>query len=341
MLRQDQSLAVFVEGELLGDSAKMGQGILRYSPNKVACVIDSLHRGKNVQDVIATPRSCPVVGTLSEARELGAEVLVLGLAPPGGLIPFAWFEALDEAISLGFSIVNGLHDLLGPRWPKLGPDQWVWDIRTEPTGLKPGTGAAQDLENKRVLMIGTDMAIGKMTAGLELYRAALGRGIKAAFVATGQIGITIMGRGIPLDAIRVDFACGAVEREVLDSADREMVFVEGQGSLLHPGSTSTLPLLRGSMPTHLVLCHRAGMDHLYRLPQIKIPPLRDFMRLYEDLAAACGAFPRPKSVAVALNTSAFGHDEAKDWLKRTSDETGLPCDDPVRFGCETILSALS
>lgn len=340
MLSRSDKLAIYLEGSLTGDFAKMGIGILRYSPNVVACVIDSDHAGKNVQDVVLSPRSCPVVASLKQAVALGANVLVLGTAPPGGLIPPAWYPILDEAVRRRLCIVNGLHDLLGPRYPDLAPGQWIWDIRIEPHGLQPGTGKANHLTNRRVLMIGTDMAIGKMTAGLEIDRAARARGVRSEFIATGQIGITIMGRGIPLDAIRVDFACGAVEREVMAVADSDLIIVEGQGALCHPGSTSNLPLLRGAAPTHLVLCHRAGMERLRRMPEYPVPPLRDYIRLYEDLGEACGTFVRPRGVAVALNTMECDAAQADTWVKRTEDETGLPCCDPVRHGAELILDAI-
>ncbi len=40
----------------------------------------------------------------------------------------------------------------------------------------------------------------------------------------------------------------------------DVLWIEGQGSLLHPGSTATLPLIRGSQPTGLMLVHRAGQN---------------------------------------------------------------------------------
>ncbi|MBX3118340.1 MAG: DUF1611 domain-containing protein [Fimbriimonadaceae bacterium] len=340
MLQRHQPLAIYMEGALDVDIGKMGFGILRYSPNPVACVIDSRFSGRDQQDITRIPRSCPVVGSVAEAISKGAEVLVLGTAPPGGLIPQAWNSAIQEAINGGLSIVNGLHDLLAPRFPNLKPGQWVWDVRLEPKDLGVNEGRARLLPNKRVLMIGTSMAVGKMTAGLEIYRTALSRGIKAEFVATGQIGITIMGSGVPLDAVRVDYAAGAIEREVMCVAEAELIIVEGQGALIHPGSTATLPLLRGSMPTHLILCHIAGMDMLNRVSWVKVPPLRDYVRLYEDLAEACGTFPRPKTAGICVNT--FGLDEAaaREVIQRTQDETGLHVTDPVRFGVDGLLEAL-
>lgn len=340
MLKPNQPLAIYMEGELAGTFAKMCRGILRYSPNPIAAIIDSEYAGRNVREVIDSPRSAPVVASVADAKKLGAQAFVLGIATPGGRIPQAWYPAIDEAVKEGLSVVNGLHDRLSPRYRNLASGQWIWDIRIEPEGLGSGHGEAAKLGNKRLLMIGTDMSIGKMTAGLEIYRAAREKGVAAAFIATGQIGITITGRGIPLDAVRVDFASSAVEREVLAVSDAELVIVEGQGALIHPGSTANLPLLRGACPTHLVLCHRAGQKTLARFPDVAIPPLKDYARLYEDLGGACGAFPRPKTVAVALNTAGLSTEEAVRAKTEVAAETGWPVADPVRDGAEALVAAL-
>ena len=341
MLRRDQKLAIFMEGAVFGYGGKMGFGILRYSPNPVVCVIDSQTAGQDIKDIAGVPRSCPIVASVEDAIALGAEVFVLGIAPPGGLIPSPWFHSIDQAVEKGLCVINGLHDLLGPRYPTLGDDQWIWDIRIEPADLKPGTGQASTLPNRRVLLVGTDMAVGKMTAGLEIYRTARERGIQAEFVATGQIGITITGAGVPLDAIRVDFSTGSIEREVMRYREADLIIVEGQGSLGHPGSTATLPLLRGSMPTHLVLCHRAGQKSLTTLSHVPIAPLGDLIRLYEDLATVSGLFPRPTTVGVALNTAHIAsNSEAIHACRDLEQELGLPCVDPVRHGTQILVDRL-
>lgn len=340
MLKPNQPLAIYMEGELTGLAAKMGYGILRYSPNPVACVIDSTHSGEDLQTLIPFGgRSSPIVKSVAEAKALGAEVFVLGIAPPGGMIPMAWNTAIEEAWDLGLSILNGLHDQLEIRFQS-NAGQWVWDIRREPNGLQPATGAAREIQNKRLLMIGTDMAVGKMTAGLELYKEARNRGISADFIATGQIGITIMGRGVPLDAVRVDFAGGAIEREMLASKDSELVIIEGQGALIHPGSTANLPLLRGSMATHLLLCHKAGQTHLAKVPWVTIPPIGDYIRLYEDLGEALGTFPRPQTIGICLNTAHLEPSEGESACKRLEDEVGIAVVDPVRSGTSRFIQAL-
>jgi uncharacterized NAD-dependent epimerase/dehydratase family protein len=330
-----------MEGALGKPFGKMGYGLLRYSPHEIVCLIDSENAGRDSAGCTGIERHrCPVVATVEEAAKLGATAFVLGIAPPGGLIPEEWFGEIDRAVELGMSVVNGLHNLLAPRYGRLRPSQWVWDIRIEPEGLGVGMAMARELPNRRLLMVGTDMAVGKMTVGLEIVAEARRRGLRAEFVATGQIGITLVGSGVPLDAVRVDYACGAIEREVMRYADAELVVVEGQGALVHPGSTSTLPLLRGSCPTDLVLCHKAGMDHLARVPWVRVPPLTDYLRLYEDLAEACGTFARPVSAGVSLNTSHMNESDARAELERVRSDTGLAVTDAVRFGAGPLVDAV-
>ena len=341
LLKREQRIAIYMQSAVQGPAGKMGFGMLRYSPNPIVCLIDSDFAGQNARDLTGIDRDCPIVATVDEAKALGAEVFALGIAPPGGLIPPPWFKDIDRAAELGMCLLNGLHDLLGPRYSNLQPGQWVWDIRIEPEGLSPATGAALTLTNMRVLMIGQDMAIGKMTAGLEIYKTARDRGINTEFIATGQIGITVTGRGVPLDAVRIDFAAGSIEREVMAVKDADLVIIEGQGSLGHPGSSANLPLLRGSMPTHLVMCAKYGATSLRLYEHIPLAPMGALCRLYEDLASACGVFPRPTTVGVALNTSGLKTDaEARDACDKISQEVGLPVTDPVRFGTEILVDAL-
>jgi len=225
--------------------------------------------------------------------------------------------------------------------PLLREGQWIWDIRQEPPGLKLGSGAARELSCLRVLTVGTDMAIGKMSAAIELHRAAKRRGMRSAFVASGQTGIMIAGDGVPLDAVRVDFAAGAVEEVVLRyGRDHEILFIEGQGSLLNPASTATLPLIRGSQPTHQILVHRAGQTHIRSYPYVPIPPLPEVVRLYEMVACAAGAFSPAPVVGIALNTAHLSEAEAKRAIVQAESETGLPCTDAVRYGAEKLLDAV-
>ncbi len=343
MLKGHHQLAVYMEGHLGSDYGKMGYGVIRYSRNPVVCVVDSIHAGKKVSEVCHLPHPIPVVGTLKEARQLGADVLVLGIAPSGGQIPDEWFPHLRQALALGMSLVNGLHDRLNQRLGnELGDPgpQWIWDVRQPTFTPEIATGRAAALDNKRLLMVGSDMAIGKMTAGLEIYQWLRQQGIATAFVATGQIGITVTGHGIPLDAFKVDHACGAVETAIMDVANNDIIVVEGQGSLLHPGSSATLPLLRGSCANRLILCHRAHMTRLRKPAKIQIPSLKAFIRLNEALAGVCGSLTAATTIGIALNTVAVTEHEAREEIAKLEDEIELPVEDVVRFGPQKLGQAL-
>lgn len=340
MLKQHDRLALFMEGALGLSEGKMGYGLLRYSENEIVAIIDSAHAGVNQRTITGIERDVPVVATIEEAQARGANTLILSIAPSGGRIPEDWLSKIDHAHQLGLNLVNGLHDRLELRYSTAKPGQWVWDVRVEPDDISTGKGLAAHIQNRRVLMIGTDMAVGKMTAGLELFQTAKSRGIGVGFVATGQIGIVITGRGIPLDAIRLDYAPGAVEREVLRHRDEELVIIEGQGALNHPGSSASLPLLRGSMPTHLVLCHRLDQSTLFRLPEYPIPPLKELIHIWEELSAMGGLFPRATVAAVALNTQAMDLSPALKEMEKLQTELNIPVGDFVRFGAESALDSI-
>lgn len=340
MLKRNQPLAIYMPGRLGLPEGKMGHGLLRYSPNPIACVIDAAHAGKRTTDVVNIPRDCPIVATVREARALGGDAFVLGIAPLGGKFPEEWFPDLETAVGLGMSIVNGLHDHLAHRFPHLPPGQWVWDIRSEPPGLTTADNRTAALKNTRVLLIGTDMTIGKMSTALELDKEARHRGLRSAFVATGQIGIMIAGSGVPVDCVRVDFAAGSVEAAVLAVADADYVFVEGQGSLLHPSSTANLPLIRGSCPTHFILCHHAAQQYMRALPGKPVPDLRQVARLYEDLAWGCGLFTKARTAGIALNSSNLDDAAARAEIARVEAATQLPTTDAVRYGAGKLLDAI-
>lgn len=340
MLSANNRVVILLNGGVRGHHGKTGLAFLRYSQSDVVAVIDPESIAESLVELTGIEREVPIVENIRAALTYDPDTLLIGIAPSGGRLPAQLMAEVEMAIAAGLSIVNGLHTLLKPLFPNLPAGQQIWDLRQEPPNLTIGTAKARSLSARRILTVGTDMAIGKMSASLELYRAALQQGISAQFIATGQAGVAIAGCGIVLDAVRVDFAAGAVEKTVLELAkERELVIVEGQGSLLHPGSTATLPLIRGTQPDGLVLVHRAGATQIRDLPEIPIPPLGEVIQLYETVAAV-GGTEKVKVKAIALNTFGINLAEARKAMEATADATGLPCSDVVRFGGATLLSAV-
>ena len=344
---QGSRLALLMHGHLKSRNGKMGFGLLRYGSHEIVAVIDRERVGESIRAL--TNIDCddiPVVGSVADAAALGADTLVLAIATSGGVLPPDFRVEILDGLRLGMSLVNGLHGSYAadPDFASaLQPGRTIFDVRLEPTGLRPGRGRAAAVSARRVVTVGTDMAIGKMTASLELHRAAMERGLRSKFLATGQIGICIAGEGVPLDAVRIDFASGSIERMVRQAGDEyDVLWIEGQGSILHPSSTAWLPLLRGSMATDLILVHRAGQTTIDELPAFPIPPLREVIALYETLARSGGGFPAAKVGGIALNCGHLaGSREAAAACAEVADETGLPCVDVVREGAGRLLDALN
>jgi uncharacterized NAD-dependent epimerase/dehydratase family protein len=318
---------------------KTMRGVLRYRREDVVAILDSTRVGETEDGV-------PVVGSIQQAVPLGPTTALVGVVTQGGYFPPAWMQLLRACVENGLDVVNGLHVFLAddPELRALAEERGVElrDLRRPPEGLSTATGENLDVDATIVLTVGSDCAIGKMTVSCELDREARGRGIRSVFVPTGQTGMAIAGWGIAIDAVVADFVAGAAERLVVDGRDRggELLWVEGQGSLLHPVySGVTLGLYHGSVPHLLVLCHESGRTEIEGAgggPH-PIPPLRELVELHERLALPA----RPARVAaVALNTHALGDEEARAAVTAAEEETGLPADDPVRFGAAKLVDAV-
>jgi uncharacterized NAD-dependent epimerase/dehydratase family protein len=343
-LTTDRRVAILLHEGIRGPQGKTGLTLLRYGEAPVVAVIDRQCAGESLSQLTGIACHAPIVDSVASALAYQPNVLVIGIAPTGGVLPDAWWQEVKQGVAAGLSVVNGLHTPMAsdPELQGLLKEgQTIWDIRQEPEGLGIGSAKARSLLCRRVLTVGTDMAVGKMSASLELNRVAQRKGIRSKFLATGQAGIMISGDGIPLDAIRVDFAAGAVEQLVMRYGnDYDVLIVEGQGSLLHPGSTATLPLIRGTQPTSLVLVHRAGQTHIRKCEHVLIPPLPEVIQLYEAVARVGGAVEPVKVDAIALNTSHLDDEAAQKAIEQVKAETGLPCTDAVRFGADVLVDAV-
>ena len=318
---------------------KTMRGVLRYRREDVVAILDSARAGE-------TEDGAPIVRTVEEALRFEPTTALVGVVTQGGYFPPSWMELLRSCVENGLDIENGLHVFLAddPELSAFAAQRGIElrDLRRPPADLSTATGANLAVDATIVLTVGSDCAIGKMTVSCELDREARRRGVKSVFVPTGQTGMAIAGWGIAVDAVVADFIAGAAERLVVEGRERggELLWVEGQGSLVHPVySGVTLGLYHGSAPHLLVLCHEAGTTEILGAgggPH-PIPPLRELVELYERMALPA----RPaKVVAIALNTSALGEDDARAAVAAAEAETGLPADDPVRFGAARLVDAV-
>ena len=315
---------------------KTARGVLRYSPHPTVAILDSTRAGE-------TQDGLPVVGSVDDALGFDPTTALVGVATQGGRFPPAWRELIRLCVANGLDVENGLHEFLTEDFELVElarlNEVELRDLRKPPAGLNVPTGENLELDARIVLTVGSDCAIGKMTVSLELDREAQKRGLRSVFVPTGQTGIAIAGWGISVDAVVSDFLAGASERLVIEGAGRgDLLWVEGQGALLHPAySGVTLGLMHGSAPHAFVLCHLAGSTAIEGYPDDPIPPLSELVELHERASLPA----RPARVAcIALNTRDLSEDEARAAVAAAEEETGLPADDPVRFGAARLLDAV-
>ena len=337
-------LVILTEGQFgASHNAKTAWGVIRYGRDEVVAILDSTIAGRNASEWLPG-HDIPAVATLQEALTIPGrsrpDTLLIGIAPTGGRLPDAWRSVLLDAIRAGLDLHSGLHTLLGDDTEiaaaAAAAGVRIVDYRRAPDRLDCAIGRRHLPGRRVILSVGMDCAIGKMSVALELRRAALAAGDRAVFVPTGQTGMMIDGWGVAVDRVISDFLNGTVEWLVEQGEEMgDWILVEGQGSLDHPAYSSvTLGLIHGATPQAMVLVHKVGLavhdfDHL---PDRSFPiaPLRPFIELHERIA---GTVAPSKVVAVAVNTSRLADEaSARRAIAAVAAETGLPTDDPVRFG---------
>jgi uncharacterized NAD-dependent epimerase/dehydratase family protein len=86
-----------------------------------------------------------------------------------------------------------------------------------------------------------------------------------------------------------------------------------------------------------VLCHQAGATEIEGCPGHPILPLRELVELHEQISLPAR---QARVAAVALNTRTLDENAAHAAIAAAAAETGLPADDPVRFGPGALVDAV-
>lgn len=313
--------------------AKTAFGLKEWAPER--CVGELAFSGT----VLTT--GLPILSP-EEGLARGAKAVVIGVAHPGGALADSWIAPLVGALEAGLDLVSGMHGRLAD-YPAIAEaasrhGRRLFDVRVPPPGIGVATGARR--AGKRLATVGTDCALGKKYTALVIAREMRARGIDADFRATGQTGVLIAGRGMPIDAVISDFVAGAAELLSPASHPAHWDVIEGQGSLFHPSYAAvTLGLLHGSQPDVIVLCHMPGRTAILGRPEFALPPLEVAIDRY--LEAARLTNPAVRCAGVSLNTSALSPDAAEAEIARTRAALGIPVADPIRGGAplEELVSA--
>jgi len=315
--------------------AKTAAGLVEWCPEKCGGVMRS---PGNDQDF-----GLPVFTNMKAAVEAGLKTVVIGVAPAGGQLPESWASELVEALEAGLDIAAGLHtrlndnDLLSEAAKKYG--RQLIDIRYPSQKIPLATGKKR--RGKRILAVGTDCALGKKYTALALEKAMLKKGMDAEFVATGQTGILISGKGIAIDSVVADFIAGAAEMLSPEAEhDDHWYVIEGQGSLFHPAYAGvSMGLLHGSQPDYIVLCHEAMRERISSFEDYILPSVEECLEL--NLTIARRTNPAAQCLGLSVNTSELSDEDAESYLKQLSVRMNMPAVDPIRFGVDDLLAGLS
>jgi len=327
--------------ESFPDRAKTAVGLLRYGDHDVRALLDREHAGDRVRDHFPDAQDAPIAASMDDVPAVDA--LIIGVAPIGGAFDESWRPDVRAALERGCHVFAGLHDFLkdDEEFAALAADHGgqLMDLREPPEDLTVADGTAGEVDTTVVTTVGTDCSTGKMTTAFELRDAARERGLNAAVIPTGQTGVAITGWGIVVDRVIADYAAGAVERLVETPEGMDLLIVEGQGALAHPAySGVTTSILHGSAPDAMVLCHEAGLEAIHGYESFAIPPLAEYVDIYERLAAPISD---ASVVAGALNTRGLDEAAAREAVESYGGAIDAPATDPVRDGIpDAVLDAV-
>lgn len=334
-------LLLLTEGNLGVFHSKTAVSLMRYVPDQVVGVLDSHFAGQSTKALLGLTNDFPIFSSIDEALHVQPNVLVIGVAPQGGKIDEHWMNIIKQAIQHKMDIYSGLHIMLNdePELESLAQKHGVklWDVRNPPENLPVAKALVKEVDTVRILTMGTDCNIGKMVTSLEIADGLNAKGYKTGFIATGQTGIMIAQSGIAIDSVISDFTAGAVEQMVLDQQDQDVVVIEGQGSLLHPGfSGVTLSLLHGCLPHGVVLCHHIGRETT-RGNTVPVAPIHVHMELIQKL---CEPIFPTKIIGIALNSVDINEQQYRDEKAKLEDEFHLPVVDVIRENPVTLVESV-
>jgi uncharacterized NAD-dependent epimerase/dehydratase family protein len=206
--------------------------------------------------------------------------------------------------------------------------------------LRTFSGRISEVTCPRIVVLGTDCAIGKRTTATILTSALNALGIKAVMVGTGQTGL-IQGaaHGVALDAIPSQFCAGEMEAAVVEAFEAEspdVIIIEGQGALSHPAYLTSGFILRGSQPHGVIVQHAPGRRARADFPDMPMPSPATEINLIET-------FAETTVIGLTINHEHMVDAEVSAAITRYELELGIPVTDaltrPVSDLAEMVIGA--
>ena len=324
---------VICEGMLGTTYGKTANGLVRYTDRfNIVCALDSTKVGTKITDIIPKGKeSIKIVSSMEEAKALGCNTAIVGVATDGGVLPNNFRRYISEALRMKWKVVSGLHEFLSedPEFSRLSKENnaEIIDVRKIYQGMKRFfTGESFAITSKKIAVFGTDSAIGKRTTAVYLNREMKKAGKKSVMIGTGQ---TAWMQGFPytivIDSMINDFIPGGIEWALLEAWNREKpdyMFLEGQGSVLHPVYPGSFEIIGTARPDAIILQYAPGRKFYDGFETIPIPPVEKYIKVLELLSDR-------KIIAISLNRENIPPDKIGEEIIRIEKETGIPTFDPL------------
>ncbi|HUR69289.1 MAG TPA: DUF1611 domain-containing protein [Candidatus Thermoplasmatota archaeon] len=336
---------VLCEGHFGDPSGKTAHGLVRYSDlYEIVAVIDSTLAGRDAGEFLDGKKTgIPIVASLKEGLSMRPTHLVMGVATDGGRLPESYRPILVEALEHKLHIVSGLHE-------KLERDEElvrlaraygasIQDVRVVPPKEEQHffSGKIEEVTCPVVAVLGTDSALGKRTTARVLVKALNSAGYKAVFIGTGQTGRLQGARySIILDSLVNDFLTGEIEHVVWSAWHDErpdIIVVEGQGGLTHPGAPGGYEIIAGARVKGVILQHAPGRQNLDGFIMYPMPDLGPAVTIAEAMSGHA-------LVAITLNHEHLSREEVESWKKRYHDRFGKPVTDVLFDGPQPLVDAV-
>jgi len=342
-----KSNAIVITSSFLDtDNAKTAHGLIRGTERfTILGIIDKKYPGKDAGEVLdGRKRNIPVYASLKDFGDKSkkkAKYCIIGVATKGGVLPKELQAMLREAISRGYSIVNGLHDyvsdhadlvalakkkkvqIIDVRKPKKFKDLHFW------------SGEISQVRCPKIAVLGTDCALGKRTTTRFLVEAMRAAGYKADMIYTGQTGWMQGAKyGFIFDSTLNDFISGEMEHAIVKcwkEAKPDIIFIEGQSSLRNPSGPAGAEWLISANADAAVLQHNPARKKYKGMEDYKdnIPDVKDEI----DLIKTYGA----PTVAVTVNTMKMKETDARTWATAKEKELGITTILPLEDGVEKLI----
>ena len=342
---EKSSAIILTAGYLVSSNGKTAHGLIRGTDRfNIVGVVDDKYAGRDAGDVLdGRHRNIPVFGTLGDFASSGiqAKYCIIGVATKGGVIPPALKSQLKEALELGYSLVNGLHDYASdhPELASLAQQKGleIIDVRKPKkfTDLHFWNGKIAEVKCPKIAVLGTDCALGKRTTTRFLTETMRAAGFKAEMIYTGQTGWMQGARyGFIFDSTLNDFISGEMEHAVHQcwtETRPDIIFIEGQSSLRNPSGPAGAEWIVSAAADAAVIQHhpvRKQYKDMEYYPAY-IPDLADEMALIRIYGAP--------TAAITLNTAKMTLADARAFAAEQESRLGIPVVLPLEDGLERLV----